>query len=137
MELTYGLDDLPRVAQEILDYSESDIFLFYGKMGVGKTTLIKELCKLLEVTDIAASPSFGIVNEYDSPEGPIYHFDFYRIEDSQEALDFGVEDYLYSGQKVFVEWPEKIDSLLPEEALIIRIEKEDNGKRHIRLSMNS
>lgn len=134
MTLTYGLDDLPQIARQILDYSDNDVFLFYGKMGVGKTTLIKEICKQLEVTDVAASPSFGIVNEYDSPEGPIYHFDFYRIEDPQEAFDLGIEDYLYSKSKIFIEWPEKIAVLLPDDALKVEIEKNADGSRSVHLT---
>lgn len=131
MELIYDLEGLPDVAEKLLAHSESDILLFYGKMGVGKTTLIKEICRQLEVKDMASSPSFGIVNEYQSPAGPVYHFDFYRIEDPQEAVDLGVDEYLYSGQKILIEWPEKISQLLPEDALKIYIEVEENQKRKL------
>lgn len=134
MELIYNLEDLPDVAEKILAYSNSDILLFYGKMGVGKTTLIKEICNQLDVEDVASSPSFGIVNEYLSPQGPIYHFDFYRIEDSQEAIDLGIDEYMYSGQKVLVEWPEKVSELLPDDALKIFIEIKKNGMRKLHFS---
>lgn len=133
MEITYNLNELPLVAEKILGYTREKILLFYGKMGVGKTTLIKEICRQLQVEDLASSPSFGIVNEYHSPEGPIYHFDFYRINDPEEALDFGVDEYLFSGNRVFIEWPEKIENLLPENALKIYIEKDEDGLRKVRL----
>lgn len=132
MEITYELTNLAEVAEKILQSVQANVLLFYGKMGVGKTTLIKEMCRQLEVEDLASSPSFGIVNEYHSPGGPIYHFDFYRINDPEEALDFGVDEYLYSGDRVFIEWPEKIQDLLPEDALKIHIEKDESGLRKIR-----
>lgn len=132
MEITYELTSLAEVAEKILQSVQANVLLFYGKMGVGKTTLIKEMCRQLEVEDVASSPSFGIVNEYHSPGGPIYHFDFYRINDPEEALDFGVDEYLYSGDRVFIEWPEKIQDLLPEDALKIHIEKDESGLRKIR-----
>lgn len=134
MEITYKLADLPEVAELILQKTNANIFLFFGKMGVGKTTLIKELCHLLEVEDVVSSPTFGIVNEYYSPCGPIYHFDFYRIDSLEEALDMGVEEYLYSGYKVFIEWPEKILSLIPENAVKITLEEDKQGLRVIRFS---
>lgn len=132
MEITYELTNLAEVAEKILQSVQANVLLFYGKMGVGKTTLIKEMCRQLEVEDLASSPSFGIVNEYHSPGGPIYHFDFYRINDPEEALDFGVDEYLYSGDRVFIEWPEKIQDLLPEDALKIHLEKDETGLRKIR-----
>lgn len=132
MEITYELTSLAEVAEKILQSVQANVLLFYGKMGVGKTTLIKEMCRQLEVEDLASSPSFGIVNEYHSPGGPIYHFDFYRINDPEEALDFGVDEYLYSGDRVFIEWPEKIQDLLPEDALKIHLEKDETGLRKIR-----
>lgn len=116
MELTYTQDQISKVAEEILKLSGSKIFLFYGEMGVGKTTLIKEIVKQLGVTEISGSPSFSIVNEYDGKHGSIYHFDFYRIKNIEEAYDIGVEDYFYSDNYVFIEWPENIKELLPENA---------------------
>jgi len=100
-------------------------------MGAGKTTFVKHLCKQLNVQDSTSSPTFSIVNEYESPAGPVYHFDFYRIKDEQEAFDFGYEEYFYSGAYCFVEWPEKIPNLLPEEAKEIHISILDATTRQI------
>lgn len=105
------------------------VFLFSGDMGVGKTTLIKEMCKALGVFDTTSSPTFSIVNEYQSPGGPVYHFDFYRIRSEQEAYDMGYEEYFYSGSYCFVEWPEKIGNLLPEDAVQIHIEAQGQSQR--------
>src|SRR5690606_24913588 len=102
--------------------------------GSGKTTLIKEMGKILEVEDNISSPSFGIVNEYHSPSGPVYHFDCYRLENPEEALDFGIEEYLYSGNKVFIEWPDKISDYLPEDYVRIEIKKMRDGSRFLRLT---
>ena len=129
MKITYTQDELPTVAQQILENATSRIFLFYGSMGVGKTTLIKAMSNQLGVQELASSPTFSIVNEYEASNGLVYHFDFYRIETSQEALDLGVEDYLYSGEFIFIEWPEKIASLLPNGATEIRITTNSNGSR--------
>ncbi|SDW01582.1 tRNA (adenosine(37)-N6)-threonylcarbamoyltransferase complex ATPase subunit type 1 TsaE [Aequorivita viscosa] len=131
MKITYTHTELPEVAKNILGIATSRIFLFYGSMGVGKTTLIKVLSQQLGANEVASSPSFSIVNEYEVADGLIYHFDFYRIEDPMEALDLGVEDYLYSGHYVFIEWPEKIQKLLPEEAVKIEITKNHDGSRTI------
>ncbi len=102
-------------------------------MGVGKTTLIKEIVKQLGIDEISSSPSFSIVNEYHSQQNVVYHFDFYRIEDIAEAYDIGVEDYFYSGNYIFIEWPEKINELLPESANSIYIMKNINGSRTLKL----
>jgi tRNA threonylcarbamoyladenosine biosynthesis protein TsaE len=102
-------------------------------MGAGKTTLIKELCKQLQVTDQAASPTFSIVNEYHSPQGNVYHFDFYRLKEEQEALDLGYEEYFFSGNYCFIEWPEKIPNLLPEEVVSVTIELGEKNERKIRI----
>lgn len=134
MEIFYLIDELPKVAREILNFSDEKVFLFYGSMGVGKTTLIKELCSQLKTTDVVSSPTFGIVNEYNSEFGSIYHFDFYRLEKASEALDMGIEDYFYGDSFVFVEWPEKIDDYLPESATKIEISKVDDRTRKIVLS---
>ncbi len=131
MKITYTHTELPEVAKNILEIATSRILLFYGSMGVGKTTLIKVLSQQLGANEVASSPSFSIVNEYEVADGLIYHFDFYRIEDPMEALDLGVEDYLYSGHYVFIEWPEKIQKLLPEEAVKIEITKNHDGSRTI------
>ena len=132
MEFTYIQNDIVEIAEQLLKNSASKVFLFYGDMGVGKTTLIKELVKQLGVMEISSSPSFSIVNEYDTPQGAIYHFDFYRIKDITEAFDIGFEDYLYAGNYIFIEWPEKIDQLLPENANRIDIKINNNGSRTLK-----
>lgn len=132
MELTYIQNQISEVAEVILKSSTSKIFLFYGEMGVGKTTLIKEIVKQLGVTEISGSPTFSIVNEYEGTNCTIYHFDFYRINNITEAYDIGVEDYFYSDNYVFIEWPDKIKELLPENALVINLQKNKNGSRTLR-----
>lgn len=133
MQWNYKQEELPEIAKHVLLNSKSKVLLFYGAMGVGKTTLIKEICKQLGITELAGSPTFSIVNEYEATDGLIYHFDFYRIDDPFEALDLGVEDYLYSGHWVLVEWPEKIAEFLPEDAQKVMIEKNEDGSRSLRL----
>lgn len=133
IHVTY-LSALPAAAQELLETTKGyRVFLFFAEMGMGKTTLIKELCKQLGVKDNVSSPSFSIVNEYKGPEESIYHFDFYRLKDEQEAYDLGYEEYFYSGKYCFVEWPEKIENLLPENAVSIYINGKENGERNILL----
>ena len=131
MKITFTHNELFEVAQRILKHATSRIFLFYGPMGVGKTTLIKEITKQLSARELTSSPTFSIVNEYEIPDGLVYHFDFYRIEDPREALDLGFEDYLYSGEYVFIEWPEKISGLLPEDVLKIQLKVNENGSRSV------
>ncbi len=131
MKHTYTEIDIPKIVRQILASSQYKTFLFYGKMGVGKTTLIKEFLQQLGVKEVSGSPTFSIVNEYEIPNDLIYHFDFYRIDTLEEAYDMGVEDYLYSGNYVFIEWPEKIESLLPEKAHKLVIERSENGERII------
>lgn len=115
--------DLQKVAKNILEtYSEERIFLFQGEIGAGKTTFIKEFCKVLGITDEVSSPTFSIVNVYLEPNGnQVFHFDFYRIKSQREALDIGLFDYLYSGSYCFIEWPGLIEELLPENGIIISI----------------
>lgn len=135
MKLTsYSTDDLGAIAKKILKtYPDQRIFALYGMMGAGKTTLIKALCEVLDVEDIATSPSFAIVNQYqNSKKENIYHFDFYRIKRIEEVLDLGYEDYFFSEDYCFIEWPEKIEKLLPENFVYIKIvESEDNSTRII------
>lgn len=129
-----SVEDLGEIATKILEtYPRQRIFALYGMMGAGKTTLIKALCEVLDVEDIATSPSFAIVNQYqNSKKENIYHFDFYRIKRIEEVLDLGYEDYFFSGDYCFIEWPEKIEKLLPENFVYIRIvESEDDGVRII------
>lgn len=126
------LEELKEAAQTIIDaFPQERIFLFYGHMGAGKTTLINELCLLLGVTDHTSSPTFSIVNEYEAAKGQIYHFDFYRLKDEMEALDMGYEEYFYSGHYCFVEWPEKISNLLPLHYVKISISATENQHRII------
>jgi len=108
------LDEIPAVAKEILKlHVDKRVFLFNGNMGAGKTTLIKELCTQLGVKDRISSPTFSIVNEYQGNKSLVYHFDFYRLEDVSEAYDMGAEEYFFSGNYCFIEWPEIISNLLP------------------------
>jgi tRNA threonylcarbamoyladenosine biosynthesis protein TsaE len=130
--LVESLEDLDDAAAEILSYAGSHrIFLFYGDMGAGKTTLIKALCHGLGSADNIASPTFSIVNEYNSPEGKIYHFDFYRLKNQNEAMDMGFEEYLYTGNYCFIEWPEKIPDLLPQHYICIKIQPADDNARRL------
>lgn len=113
---------------------ENTVFAFYGKMGAGKTTFIKAVCEELGVEDVITSPTFAIVNEYrsDTTGELIYHFDFYRIKKIEEVYDMGYEDYFYSGALCFIEWPELIEELLPEEAVKVTIEENADGSRIVR-----
>ncbi len=132
-----SIDELPELAKEIIRASgEHRLFAFYGEMGAGKTTLILQILKALGVEGEGSSPTFSIVNEYASQVGPVYHFDFYRIESIEEVYDFGYEEYLYSGTYCFMEWPEKIAELLPENVVEVHISDED-GKRKITLNFPS
>jgi tRNA threonylcarbamoyladenosine biosynthesis protein TsaE len=115
--------DLQRIANEILgNFSKERIFLFQGEMGAGKTTFIKEFCKVLGVKDEVSSPTFSIVNVYlDKAENQVFHFDFYRINSKAEAIDIGLYEYLYSGSFCFIEWPQLIEELLPESGVVVNI----------------
>ena len=116
--------------QFVSQIGDHRVFAFYGKMGAGKTTFIKAICEALGVTDVITSPTFAIVNEYETPsEGPVYHFDFYRIKKLEEVYDMGYEDYFYSGSLCFIEWPELIEELLPEDAVKVSIEQMPDGQR--------
>ena len=107
------------------------VFAFYGKMGAGKTTFIKAICEELGVDDIITSPTFAIVNEYTAQDGPVYHFDFYRIKKLEEVYDMGFEDYFYSGSLCLIEWPELIEEVLPEDAVKVTIEEKEDGSRAV------
>ena len=132
MNKTYTLQKLPQVAKELIETISNKTLLFYGDMGVGKTTLIKELIKQLDSDDVVSSPTFSLVNEYHSRNGEkIYHFDFYRIEDENEALDIGIEDYFYDNDWCLIEWPEKVKNLLPLNAVEIHLSINDDETRSI------
>ncbi|MDB5287454.1 MAG: tsaE [Mucilaginibacter sp.] len=129
---TSSIADLPGAASSILKHAGTNrILLFYGDMGAGKTTLIKTLCEQLGVIDAVTSPTFSIVNEYVGTEGPVFHFDFYRLRNQTEALDMGYEEYLNSGNYSFIEWPEKISDLIPDQYTSIRITVIDENSRQI------
>jgi tRNA threonylcarbamoyladenosine biosynthesis protein TsaE len=132
MEIIFSLDEIDQVAQKILDQNPNKVILFNGNMGVGKTTLIKSLSQNLGVKGNTSSPTFSLVNEYQTNENQIvYHFDCYRLKSEVEALDMGIDDYLYSGNWCFIEWPEKIESLIPEKCSLISIETLPNGLRKL------
>ena len=134
MNKNYSLENLNKIAKEIISIVENKTLLFYGQMGVGKTTLIKELCKELGVLDNISSPTFSLVNEYQSSKkDKIFHFDFYRITDEEEALDMGIEDYFYGNNWCLIEWPENIENLLPLDAVEIHLTILDEGKRNIQI----
>jgi tRNA threonylcarbamoyladenosine biosynthesis protein TsaE len=135
MNIVFSLDQIQEVAEQILAQNPKKIILFNGEMGAGKTTLIKQLCKTLGVNNATSSPTFSLVNEYDAADNQIvYHFDFYRINNETEALDMGVDDYLYSGNWCFIEWSEKIASLIPQEHSVIAITLLPDGKRELKLT---
>lgn len=131
----YNQNQLQKITKLLLEKANSKTLCFYGEMGAGKTTLIKSLVKELGGAGNANSPTFGIVNEYHFKDGRLlgYHFDFYRLNDETEALDLGLEDYLNQDCWVFMEWPEKIPSYLPEEKTVINIKIIDSDTRQIRL----
>ena len=134
MEMTYTLLDLPEVAGKLLSGVTTKTLLFYGEMGTGKTTLIKEIAKKLGVDETVSSPTFSIVNEHNLENDRLYHFDFYRLKNLEEAYAFGLEEYFYSGSWNFVEWPEKIDSLIPLESTKIKLTKNENGSRTLSIT---
>lgn len=131
-----GIDHIAEAAQEFVKHiADHKVFAFYGKMGAGKTTFIKAICECLGVEDTVTSPTFAIVNEYTSTtvDYPIYHFDFYRIKKLDEVYDMGYEDYFYGGGVCFIEWPELIEDLLPEDAVRVEISENEDGIRTVRL----
>lgn len=125
-----SLADLSSVAKQLIEFaSTAKIFVFEGDMGAGKTTFIKKLCGALGVTDVVSSPTYSIVNEYESPNGQVFHFDFYRIKDIQEAYDLGYEEYFYGGGICLIEWPERVEELLPEDYIKVEISVVDENER--------
>ncbi len=138
MEATYSEQDLTEVSQDLLEqFPDQKIWLFIGEMGAGKTTLIKSICERLGVLDEMSSPTFSIVNQYQTEkQEELYHFDFYRMEDQEEAVNIGIEDYFFSGNRCFIEWPEIITNFLPDKYLEISIKLVDSNTRHLTASMN-
>ena len=136
-----SLDTIREAAREFIKYiGDRRVFAFYGKMGAGKTTFVKAICEELGVEDVITSPTFAIVNEYEasltSHPSPltslsIYHFDFYRIKKLEEVYDMGYEDYFYSGSLCFIEWPELIEDVLPEDAVKVNIDEQPDGTRTV------
>lgn len=136
MAKIFSLPELPALVKKCLEtWAPYRVFAFHGPMGAGKTTFIHALCAEMQVEDAVSSPTFSLINEYDSPRGAIYHMDLYRLRDEQEAIGAGIEDALYSGNICFVEWPEKAGHLLPEDTVHIYLEPGLNNTRKLRAVM--
>lgn len=136
-EFTYRLEDLESIAKQLVGQFKTKTILFNGAMGSGKTTMIKALVKALGSGDEVSSPTFSIVNEYQLPNDRLFHFDFYRIEDSSEAYDFGIEDYLESDAWLFMEWPDRIEDVLPDTYHTIDIAINDDKTRTLKLTIQT
>lgn len=130
-----SLDTITDAATEFVkQMGDNTVFAFHGEMGAGKTTFIKAICEKLGVNDVINSPTFAIINEYRADSGElIYHFDFYRINKEEEAFDFGYEDYFYSGCICFIEWPERIESLLPHDTVHVTVKEIEGGSRLVEI----
>lgn len=135
LEFTYRLNDIDATAANVLEHLNSKTILFNGAMGAGKTTFINALLKAMKSEDVATSPTFSIVNEYQLPNDKAYHFDFYRIESIDEVYNFGIEDYLNSNSWLFMEWAERIEALIPKDAQVITITTIDNTTRLLKLAI--
>lgn len=137
---TYTIENLATIHQAaeafVHDMDQQTVYAFYGPMGVGKTTFIKALCEKLGVEDVINSPTFALINEYRSEQTGelIYHFDFYRIQNLREAEDISVEDYFYSGAVCLIEWPERVEELLPPDAVRVQLEENEDGSRVVKVS---
>ncbi|MCE2964029.1 MAG: tRNA (adenosine(37)-N6)-threonylcarbamoyltransferase complex ATPase subunit type 1 TsaE [Chitinophagales bacterium] len=130
MILNYSLADLESLAKKLIKQFESyRIFCFEGELGAGKTTLIESLCRCLGSTDPLSSPTFSIINEYNSPMGELYHMDWYRLKNEEEAIQIGIEDYLFSGNYCFIEWYQNAESLIPRPYVRIQLSNEEETKR--------
>ena len=134
LQISYSLANIENAIHQFWQYANQyRILAFSGEMGAGKTTLIKALCQQLGIEGAVSSPTFSIVNEYAGKNGRVYHFDFYRLKTQTEALDMGYEEYFYSGDYCFIEWPEKIPDLLPENYVSIAISEQADRSRKITL----
>ncbi|MCG2461338.1 tRNA (adenosine(37)-N6)-threonylcarbamoyltransferase complex ATPase subunit type 1 TsaE [Flavobacteriaceae bacterium F89] len=138
MELIFNLKGISDIASRVIQFAPSKTLAFHGEMGTGKTTLIKAIVKELGGKGSTSSPTFGIVNEYVDENGKLlaYHFDFFRLNNASEALDMGLEDYLYSGAWILMEWPEKIAGLLPLDTTDVFLEVVDADTRRFRIELN-
>ena len=136
MEIIYSLEEITKAAKFIIDNSAYKVILFKGEMGGGKTTLIRALTKAIGSDDLVSSPTFSIVNEYHFDRGSIFHFDMYRIDNENEIINIGFDEYLEFGSWVFIEWPEKIPNLLPEKFSKLHINIIDNNNRKLTLENN-
>jgi len=134
MEFTYTLSEIDAIAEKILPHLQSKVVIFKGVMGFGKTTLIKALVRALGSTDNVSSPTFSLVNPYEGANDKIYHFDFYRIKNEEEAFDIGFEEYLYSGDWCFIEWAERVEKYLPETYTIVELIQIDKNHRKLKIS---
>ncbi|WP_100611559.1 tRNA (adenosine(37)-N6)-threonylcarbamoyltransferase complex ATPase subunit type 1 TsaE [Confluentibacter lentus] len=133
MEIIYNIEDINEVAKQLIDNLTTKTLLVYGDMGVGKTTLVKAIVKLLGSNDEVSSPTFSIVNEYEAKNILIYHFDLYRIKDVEELYNFGIEDYLFSDNWSIIEWPEKIEEIVPTYYDRIDLELNSDNSRTLKL----
>ena len=131
MEYIFNLKDLPSVVKRLLTEVPNKMLLFYGDLGVGKTTLIKEIAKQLGVKEVINSPTFSLVNEYEIKDDKVYHFDFYRINNEEEAMDIGIEEYFFSSYWNLIEWPQNVSNLLPANSTKIELTKNKNGSRKL------
>lgn len=132
MEITFSLAEIDQAAQKVLAQNLKNIILFHGSMGTGKTTFIKALALQLGVKDMTSSPTFSLVNEYETSEGKtLYHFDLYRLNSEEEAYDMGIDEYFYSGNMCLIEWPEKTPNLIPLDHTTVTIKILHNGQRHL------
>ena len=136
MEIIYNLEEIKKAAKFIIDNAAHKVILFKGEMGGGKTTLIRALTKAIGSDDLVSSPTFSIVNEYHFDRGSIFHFDMYRIDNENEIINIGFDEYLEFGSWVFIEWPEKIPNLLPEKFSKLHINIIDNNNRKLTLENN-
>jgi tRNA threonylcarbamoyladenosine biosynthesis protein TsaE len=135
MNLIFSIEDIDTIAAKVVESNPEKVILFNGEMGAGKTTFIKAMCKVLGVEEGTSSPTFSLVNEYQNAQNQIiYHFDVYRLKNQNEALDMGIDDYLYSGNWCFIEWAEKIPDLIPEKHSIVTISIQKDGKRLVVLA---
>ena len=133
MEYTYNIKELPEVVTQLLLVINSKVVLIYGEMGVGKTTLIKEMLKQLGADDFNGSPTYSIINEYETTTEMIYHYDLFRIDDERELLDIGCEEYIYSDNWNIIEWPEKLETLLPQNYSSVYISENEIGNRTLKI----